>query len=143
MVTTNELEIAYRATTYRLFLPKAALDLRIDILHPLLVAWLQTHGVEQWAILTAANPASRCLPARENAERQAKLECALLEAGYEPFVVENRADDSHWPVEEACFVPGISQLEVMNLARQFGQNAVLLGSEKGIPRLVWAEKSEE
>lgn len=143
MATKTELDKAYRATTYRVFLPAGALDLRIDTPHGDWAAWLAANDVDEWAILTAANPASRPLPARENGERQARLECALLEAGYEPFVVENLADDGNWPVEESCFVPGISPEETMALAREFGQNAVLLGGADGVPRLVWTEENEE
>lgn len=139
MATRTELDRAYRATTYRLFLPGGALDLRIDQAHPGFEAWLRDNGISQWGIVTAANPRSRPLNNRTNAERQASLECALLEAGYEPFVVENLADDPGWPVEESCFVPGIPEEELLALALEYDQNAVLLGGGDGAPRLVWVE----
>lgn len=142
MPTITELERAYRATTYRVFLPEGAIDLRVDSACPVLLAWLAAHGFREWAILTAANPASQALSARENTERQANLEIALLEEGFEPFTGENIADDAAWPLEESCFVPGISLPEAIALAQQFGQNAILFGEGDGVPRLVWTGSSE-
>ena len=143
MPTTTDLERAYRATIYRVFLPAGAVDLRVDAPSPALDAWLREEGVEEWAILTAANPGSEPLPARENAERQAKLECALLEEGFEPYAGENVADAGDWPPEESCFVPGMAVAEAVALAEQFGQNAVLCGEAGGVPRLVWTGNGKE
>ncbi|MBS1190225.1 MAG: hypothetical protein H6R10_2017 [Rhodocyclaceae bacterium] len=137
----TDLERAYRATAYRVFLSGGALDLRIDAPCPALAAWLQAQGVAEWAILTAANPASRQLPAQENAARQAELECALLEDGFEPFAGENIADAGNWPAEESCFVSGITRSEAVALALRFGQNAMVFGVADGVPRLVWTEST--
>lgn len=142
MATTTELEQAYRATTYRIFLPGGAADLRIDTANGALAAWLQAQGVEEWAVVTAANPASKAISSRENAERQAQLECILLEDGFEPYAGENIADSADWPVEESCFIPGISRGSAIALARQFGQNAILCGEADGMPRLVWTGNEE-
>ncbi|MGE5492870.1 MAG: DUF3293 domain-containing protein [Actinomycetota bacterium] len=134
---TTDLDQAYRATTYRVFLPGGAVDLRVDAANPALAAWLREEGVDEWAVVTAANPASQPLSPRKNAERQARLEVSLLEEGFEPYAGENVADDSAWPVEESCFIPDISREEAVALAQQFGQNAVLWGEADGLPRLVW------
>lgn len=142
MATKTELDAAYRATTYRVFLPEGVVELRIDSVSSDFAAWLKAKGVNTWAIVTAANPGSQQISIRENAEHQAKLECELLEAGFEPFVVEAVADDGQWPVEESCLVPGIDPSKVIALARQFGQNAVLLGESDGVPRLAWTEEYE-
>jgi hypothetical protein len=40
MAMMSELEAAYRATTYRVFLPGGALDLRIDLADERLRQWL-------------------------------------------------------------------------------------------------------
>jgi hypothetical protein len=142
MATMTDLERAYRATTYRVFLPGGGLDLRIDVPSPELVSWLAEEGFEEWAVLTAANPGSQPLPTPENAGRQAQLECTLLEEDFEPYAGENVADAADWPREESCFVPGISLAEAIALAQQFGQNAILFGGADGVPRLVWMESGE-
>lgn len=140
---TEALEAAYRATTYRLFLPGGAVNLRIGEANANLRDWLAQEGVQSWAILTAHNPASVPLPAPDNAERQSRLEVCLLERGFEPFAAENEADGGDWPVEESCFVMDIDANEAMVLARQFGQNALVLGGRDAVPHLAWTCDDEE
>lgn len=142
MPTRTELEAAYRATTYRVFLPGGAMDLRIGTASPALAAWLADNEVEDWAILTAFNPGSQPLAAAANLERQSALEVALLEEDFEPFAGENVADDAGWPAEETCFVPGMEADEAMAVAAGFGQNAIVCGGADGLPRLLWIEREE-
>ena len=137
MAKTTELVAAYRATTYRVFLPGGGCDLRLGMASETLRCWLETAGVIRFAILTAHNPGSLPVAAEENALRQAEPECALLELGYEPYAGENVADDDSWPDEESCFVPGISGAEAQVLARRYGQNAIVCGGADGVPELVW------
>ena len=82
MARTSELEAAYRATTYRVFLPEGACDLRVGVVSVPLRCWLQAAGIRRFAILTAFNPHSCLLPAADNALRQARLHRELLVQGY-------------------------------------------------------------
>ena len=133
MAKTTEFGTAYRATTYRVFLPGGGCDLRLGMASETLRCWLETAGVIRFAILTAHNPCSRPVAAEENALRQAELECTLLELGYEPYAGENVADDDSWPDEESCFVPGISGAEAQVLARRYGQIAIVCGGADWVP----------
>jgi hypothetical protein len=137
MPTRSDLDAAYRATTYRVFLPGGCCDLRVGALSETLRCWLETAGASQFAILTAQNPGSQPLDEEENRLRQAQLECDLLEAGYEPFVGENVADQGDWPGEESCFVADIALEEALALAAKYGQNALICGIADGLPQLVW------
>jgi hypothetical protein len=137
MAKTTELEAAYRATTYRVYLPGGHCDLRPGVASDTLRCWLETNGATGFAILTACNPGSVRLDEEENASRQSQLECELLESGYETYVGENVAEDAAWPVEESCFVPGIPVAEAMTLGGKYGQNAVVCGGADGVPELVW------
>jgi hypothetical protein len=137
MAKTTELGAAYRATTYRVFLPGGGCDLRPGMASETLRCWLETAGVIRFAILTAHNPGSLPVAAEENALRQAELECALLELGYEPYAGENVADGDTWPDEESCFLPGMSVAEAQVLARRYGQIAIVCGGADGVPELVW------
>lgn len=141
---TEALAAAYAATTYRVFLPGGTCDLRLGRADAALRNWLAREDISHWAILTAHNPAAERLSAGENAERQSRLECLLLERGYEPYAGENVADDADWPVEENCFVPAILLQDAVVLARQFGQNALVCGMEDAVPQLSWIddEKNE-
>ena len=143
MMKTEERVVAYQATSYRVFLPGGAIDLRVGVADAALARWLATEGVSSWAILTAHNPASACLSAVENVERQSLLECALLEEGFLPYAGENIADDGVWPTEESCFVTDISVKNSMAMARRFGQNAFIAGEGEGMPRLVWLEMEKD
>lgn len=136
----SEFDTAYRATTYRVFLPGGALDLRIDQADERLRRWLADNGCRCFAILTAANPGSQQAAAERNAERQAALECELLEGNYEPYAAEHVADDGVWPVEESCFVADLACADACALAAEFGQNAVVCGGGDGVPRLVWIKE---
>lgn len=136
------LAAAYRATTYRVFLPAGVIDLRLGVQGADLARWLKEEGADVWAIITAHNPAAGPLSAEENAERQAQLECLLLERGFEPYAGENVADsEDAWPVEETCLVAGISAPDAIALARQFGQNAVICGVDDGLPNLHWVNET--
>lgn len=142
MGKTNELDVAYRATTYRVFLPGGFADLRIDQPNAVLSAWLDRNGCSSFAVITAYNPGSAAVAAELNAERQSQLECDLLEGHYEPYAGENVPDDADGPVEESCFVPDIDCADACALAGDFGQNAIVCGGADGIPRLVWIEEQE-
>lgn len=142
MPTRNELEAAYRATRYQVFLPGGALELSIGEASPRLAAWLKTEGVNSWAILTACNPHSERLSDQANAERQSALEVALLERGFEPYAGENTAPMADWPAEQSCLVPNISLAEALGFAQQFEQNAIVHGLADGLPSLVWAENKD-
>ncbi len=136
---TTELEAAYLATTYRVFLPGGHADLRIGQASPTLIEWLETAGYDQFAIITAYNPGGELRPAAINVERQAQLECDLLEGNYEPFAGENVPDSDAGPCEESCFVPDIRCDDACALAEDYGQNAIVCGGADGVPRLVWIE----
>lgn len=138
----DELDLAYRATTYRVFLPGGVADIRIGEANARLRAWLAEEGAESWAILTACNPGSQRQESAFNAERQSELECALLEQGYLTFAGENRTDEGGWPDEESCLVVDISKKNSMALAGRFGQNALVFGGKDGVAHLLWLNEEK-
>lgn len=143
MAKTTELEAAYKATTYRVFLPGGICDLRIGEACETLRCWLETAGCKQFAVITAHNPGSQATDDSVNAEQQAKLECDLLEGNYEPYAAENQPDSDAWVAEESCFVPDLAVEDACALAADYGQNAVVCGGSDGVPHLVWVEDHEQ
>lgn len=139
MAKTTELEALYKATTYRVFLPGGICELRIGQPCETLRCWLETGGYKEFAIITAHNPGGQPVAAAQNAERQAELECELIEGNYEPYAGENVADDAAWPVEESCFVADIAAEDACALAEEFGQNAIVFGTADGVAQLLWIE----
>lgn len=142
MAKTTELEAAYRATTYRVFLPGGFADLRIGQTNETLNCWLETAGCSNFAIISAYNPGSQRTDVAKNAERQSQLECDLLEGNYEPYAGENLPDDDSGLLEESCFVADIALEDACALAEDFGQIAIVYGSADGIPGLIWIEPTE-
>ena len=140
MAKTSELEAAYRATTYQVFLPGGTCELRLDVPCEALRAWLETAGCSAFALITAHNTGGQPAAEAINAERQSQLECELLEGNYEPYAALHVADDKAWPIEESCFVPDISPEDACALAADYGQNAVVCGASDGVPHLVWVEE---
>ncbi|MBS1139085.1 MAG: hypothetical protein H6R13_538 [Proteobacteria bacterium] len=143
MAKTSELEVAYKATTYRVYLSGGICDLRVGEPCETLRCWLETAGCKQFSIITAFNPGSQPTDEALNAERQAQLECDLLEGNYEPYAGQNVPDSEAWPVEESCFVPDLAPEDACALAGDYGQNAVISGGSDGVPHLVWVETSEQ
>lgn len=142
MVKTTELERAYRATTYRVFLPGGVCDLRIGQVSDTLRCWLEAGGYQHFAILTAFNPGSLPEEASVNLAHQSQLECELLEANYEPFAGQNLPDNADAPIEESCLVPDLAPEDACALAADYGQNALVCGGIDGLPHLLWIEHTE-
>ncbi len=140
MAKTTELEAAYRATTYRVFLPAGLCELRLEQQSETLRDWLETDGAESFAILTAHNPDAKKFDQATNMARQSQMEIELLEAGHEPYAGENEADSGDWPAEETCFIANISLPAAREIGAKYGQNAIVHGLADGIPRLVWIEQ---
>lgn len=137
MSFSAELEQAYCATAYRVTLPCGELVLRVGLQAPLLDAWLEQSGYQEWSLLTAWNPASRLLTDAENRKFQELLQQQLRSRGLSFFQAENHSDSGVWPIEESLFVPALRQEEACVIARFFGQNAYLSGKQGFPPCLLW------
>ena len=120
---------AYRNTTYRVFFPDEAVDIRIGETQPRLDELL---GGQSWAFVSAENPGSR--QARDNAERHGRLVERLK--GFECHPGLGIPDEGNWPPENSLLVSGISEQEAIRIGLEFGQHAILCG-DRGTPaRLV-------
>jgi len=143
MAMKKSFEAAYLATSYRVFLPGGPVELRIGETNATLRNWLTGAGASSFAILTACNPGSQLCAAELNAERQAQMECELLEGNYEPYTGENVPDNDAGWLEESCFVPDILCEDACALAEDYGQLAIVFGGADGLANLVWIESTEE
>ncbi|MCX6459977.1 MAG: DUF3293 domain-containing protein [Actinobacteria bacterium] len=77
---------------------------------------------EVW-VITACNPGSVAFDEAENAQRHEQMRQLLLEAGVTPVETVGRQSGGMWK-EEGFLIEGMAGDDVINLARQFGQNAV-------------------
>ena len=143
------LQAAYRATTYRVWLPEGAVDLREGEACPALAAYVAARGGRAWMVVTASNPASEPLGEAANLARQRALAGLLHSLGLPALAAENLADDGQWPAEAGFFVtaPVLDRELALALGRHMGQNAVLFGVAQGdagtpdtTPELLWCRE---
>ena len=98
---------------------------------------LASRGAETAVIVTAYNPRSVVLPDVENRARHERL-AALLEArGCDYALGEGRDPTGHWTAELECVVFGISVEAGLEIARAFGQNAIVFIRRGAAPELAY------
>lgn len=135
-----ELLEAYKATTYFVDLPTGRVALRIGELAPELNDLMIEHEVGSWAFITACNPLSEQLPAKENSKRLDNLGKELEERGLESFPGEGVGDSGAWPCERSYFVLGMNLEEASALGRAYGQHAIVFGRFNKPAQLVWCNE---
>ena len=131
------LEAPYRATAYRVYLPGGTVEIRIGEVNGQLDAFLAAAKARDWAFISAVNPASRILPAEENAKRHAGLCHDVGVAGLSGFPGEALADAGDWPTEAGLLILDMDEQAAREAGRRFGQNAVVWGARGEPSRLVW------
>lgn len=134
------LEAAYRATDYRVEDPAIGpFVIRIDEPCPEADRVLARVHKSEWTFLTACNPSSQRLTDVENAGRMARLQAVCVDRGWTPIVGAGVGRDGTWPPEPSVFIVGASEAEAVEVARSFGQNAIVAGRMGEPARLVWVE----
>lgn len=126
-------EAAYTAARYRVFADPPFV-LRVGERSAELDALLALHAADTWAFITACNPGSVLLSAEGNAERMVRLRARLTT--FITYPGESSDEHGDW-AEPSLLVVGIRRTEVMEVARAFGQAAILAGDRGGPAELVW------
>ncbi len=88
------------------------------------------------AFITAHNPHSLPLSAKENASRNKKLQADIKKLGFSSIDGFGRHPDGEWESEDSFLVLGISLDGAKELGATYGQNAIVWCGEDAIPRLV-------
>lgn len=132
MKPETELIRAYLNTTYEVYEPN--IRIRIGELNEELEKLLIEYGEYSWMFITAHNPGSRKLSDKENSERNSSLLADL--DSYMVFKGRGIGDTENWDPEESYFVLGITLSDATNLAKKYGQNAIVFGRIRGLPELV-------
>jgi hypothetical protein len=137
---TPDLEALYRNTTFRVEAPNGHIDIRIGDKHPRIDSLLSEHNATEWAYITAWNPGSRPMSAEENALAHDKLLEIIRDRNFQPYLGEGIPDQEGWAPEQSIWIAGISRHEAAELGRQFGQNAIVVGTLGGVAELVFFEE---
>ena len=74
----------------------------------------------------------------ENARRMGELEAVCLFAGWPHYRGSGVGRDGAWPPEPSYLIVGVGEAEAVEVARHFGQNAIVVGHLGEPARLVWA-----
>ena len=135
-MTSDDLFDSYRRTTYSVETPLGAIRLRVGERNDDLAELLKRYGTTRWAYVTAFNPGSQILTTDENLARQSRLEDILICEGLTFFTGEGVGDDPAWSPEKSVLILNNSRLRAIHLAREFGQNAILVGEEITVPELL-------
>lgn len=136
-MSQQDLEKAYRRTTYVALTSRGELRTRVGRPHPELDQLLVENNAETWAYITAWNPKSEPLGEQENHARQEKLEEELRDAGYAFFQGQGTADNGEWPPEDSVLVVGIPRQEAVSIGVRYAQNAIVYGRLGEAAVLVW------
>jgi len=137
----NDLEAAYRNTDYWVDdAPGEPFAIRIDEINLELDLVLTELGEFNWAYITACNPESMRLSDEENSKRMRQLETIVDERGLRCFHGRGQGRDDDWQAEPSLLIIGESAIPVgIELARQFGQKAIVVGQLSQTARLVWID----
>ena len=97
---------------------------------------LDSTGASTWAFITASNPASIPLTPQDNQDRNVELGDRIASLGLTawPGVGQSQHDD--WPPEESLLVLGVDRNLAVQLGREFGQFAIVVGVRGGPAELV-------
>ena len=140
MKPNPELLAAYTATSYHADLPSGRITLRIGEPATGLNDILIEHEVGSWAFITACNPMSKQPGDRENRKHLAELEKLLIERELIYFPGEGVGDSTAWPCESSFVILGINLDEGIEIARKFGQHAIVFGRFNKPAQLVWVNE---
>jgi len=135
-----ELLAAYQATTYYVQLTNRRIAIRIGETSPEMTEMMIRHEVGSWVFITACNPLSKQLPAKDNNKRLDQLAGALAARGLEYFPGEGIGDAGAWPCERSYLVLGMNLEEASALGREFGQYAFVFGRFNKPAQLVWCNE---
>ena len=132
-----ETEEVYRRALYRVD-AEVVFVLRVGRFSDALKALFDKKNCQSAAFLTAFNPGGVKTPDNCNNHAQSDLEYQLRNAGFEGIVgIGLDADpDSQWPGEASVLALGIELNQASEIARKFGQLAILWCPVTAIPELI-------
>jgi hypothetical protein len=103
---------------------------------PELKALMAEQNVLSAAFITAWNPFSQNLPAKENQDRQDELKANLKKRGLICIDGIGKHPSNNWPGEVSVLVLGLDLEAAKSLARQYDQHAFVWALGDCVPQLV-------
>jgi hypothetical protein len=103
---------------------------------PELKALMAEHNALSAAFITAWNPFSQNLPARENKTRQDELKADLKKRGLICIDGIGKHPSNKWHGEDSVLVLGLRLEAAKSLARHYEQHAFVWAASDGVPELI-------
>src|SRR3954463_531688 len=117
-MSSEELEEAYKSTSYCVEARGEIIRLRVGLHNPQFDHFLGLSGASQWAFVTAFNPRSTKLTEHENQQRHESLAKLLKEKGYNFVPCNGVDDDNEWPTERGYVILEINRAEAEQIAKR-------------------------
>ncbi len=133
----SDLASAYCATVYSVETGEGVLHLRIGYANRLLDCLLTERQAQTWAYVTAHNPGSRLLSARENSQIHERLLRCVEKEGLAFLPGQGSGEKEDWPAENSLLLLNVSEKQAVAIGTKFGQNAIVFGRKGGVPELKW------
>ncbi len=131
----RRLVLAYLQTKYQVFSP--SFDLKIGQSHPAFDLFLEKTRAKTWAFISPENPGSKILPPTENNRRCDFFLEKIKNLHLPIFEGAGFGEKSDWPPERSFLILNISAASAVELAKDFGQNAIVFGEKNGLAKLWW------
>jgi hypothetical protein len=131
------LRIAYEQAIYEVYYGQETIQINIGENCPSLDCLIAQSDYPTWALITAANPYSQPLSARENQRRHQRLFKHLkgLQLPLIPAVGKDKS--GVWTPEPSWLILGITRADVIAIGRKFEQNAIVYGELNQAAELQW------
>lgn len=132
---------AYQRTEYRVSDRGYHFVMRVDAPDDALRSCHEDFGVRCSTFITAWNPKSVPTPDYENEIAQQRLEQAVATRRL-PWLRGVGVDPTGaWPGEPSLLVLGLDERGALDLAREFGQHAIVWSGPDAVPRLIVLDAS--
>ena len=132
------LKTVYEATEYWVDdAPGGAFSIHCGKRSPEIDCVLAAMGLCHWIYITACNPGSQLMSDAENARRTRDLEAKLRPLPCVIYQGRGVGAVGDWPPEPSLLVLGLEAWQGLEIAREFGQAAIIVGRCGEPARLVW------
>ncbi|APE04423.1 hypothetical protein BM528_00410 [Alteromonas sp. RW2A1] len=112
------------------------ITMRVNEFNADLLQFLAKNDGATAAFITAYNPFSNSLTQEENERRHANFLSIILEKNMQHFVGFGTDEAKDWPQEQSLLLLNIGKPYSTELAKKFGQNAIVWIEDDAIPRLL-------
>ena len=137
----SELEAAYLATEFEVEFPSGSVKFKIGASSPPLLEMLAKAQFSSWGLITPFNPDSVVLSVEENRARLDKFCQELASLQVVCYVAYGHDPTGEWLAERGYLIGNLKLDDYRMLGIKWGQAAVVVGKDGGVPQLIWCSET--